>query len=313
MKHFKTLFLSTFLFLLLQSNAQLTFPHLAVLYDSPWTYKNLQLVPIRFEDTISYRDNTFPKKFTTLANAMQTKKVTIRENNFDGNVNVNVINIKNNSNEYIIVTDGDLLKGGKQDRMIAETKIIAPGKEVEYLSVYCIEKGRWDKRAKTFQYGGFANLGVRKAGDSSGVQQHVWKEIEKQFAQDSSRSETWPFLQISKKQSNKLPDYLDYFKKQFAQSDSLYAGFIVVSDSTIIGCDIFANEHLLASSFDHLINSYVESVVHPEKESVDAKNLVVSFSNKLLGSETSQKKFIEHHGKMFEYKNKPLHITAYGN
>ncbi len=311
MKHFRILLFSIFLFLLLQSKAQLTFPHLAVLYDSAWTYKNLQLIPIRFTDSLHY-DPTFPKSFMLLSNAIKSKKVQIKENNFEGRSNVNVLNLLNTSKEHILVESGDLLKGGKQDRMFAETKLIPPNKEVDFLSVYCIEKGRWDKKAKSFSYGGFAGVDVRKSGDSIGGQQHVWKEIEKEFAAEKVISETFPYLQVKQKKTV-LPDYIAYFKNRFAQSDSLYAGFIVVSDSTIIGCDIFANEKLLIASFDNLINSYVEGVKQSEKTVVDAKQLVKVFANKLLGNEFSQKRFLEQHGKVFMYKNKPLHITAYGN
>jgi hypothetical protein len=57
---------------------------------------------------------------------MQQKKIKITENKFDGRENVNTLNIRNLSKEYILVESGDLLKGGKQDRMSAETKLIAP-------------------------------------------------------------------------------------------------------------------------------------------------------------------------------------------
>lgn len=311
MKHFKIFFSSIFLLLLLESKAQLTFPHLAVLYDSAWTYKNLQLIPIRFADSLHY-DATFPKSFVLLSNAIKSKKVQIKENNFEGRSNVNVLNLLNTSKEHILVESGDLLKGGKQDRMFAETKFIEPNKEVDFLSVYCIEKGRWDKKAKPFTYGGYAGVDVRKSGDSMGGQQHVWKEIEKEFAAEKVTSETFPYLQVKQKKTA-LPDYVTFFRNRFAQSDSLYAGFIVVSDSAIIGCDVFANEKLLVASFDNLISSYADGVKQPDKSVTDVAKMVKVFAGKLFSTEFSQKKFLEQHGKMFMYKNKPLHITAYGN
>lgn len=311
MKHFKVFFSSIFLLLLLECKAQLTFPHLAVLYDSAWTYKNLQLIPIRFTDSLHY-DPTFPKTFMLLSNAIKSKKVQIKENNFEGRSNVNVLNVLNTSKEHILVESGDLLKGGKQDRMFAETKFIEPNKEVDFLSVYCIEKGRWDKKAKSFTYGGYAGVDVRKSGDSMGGQQHVWKEIEKEFAAEKVTSETFPYLQVKQKKTV-LPDYFTFFKNRFTQSDSLYAGFIVVSDSAIIGCDVFANEKLVIASFDNLLSSYVDGVKQPDKTVADVAKVVKVFAGKLFATEFSQKKFLEQHGKMFMYKNKPLHITAYGN
>jgi hypothetical protein len=311
----KKIFVSLLFIFLLNSirlNAQLVFPHVKVLVDSAWSYKNLTLIPIRFTDSL-HQDAGLPRSFMTLSVAMQQKKIKITENKFDGRENVNVLNIKNNSKEYILVESGELLKGGKQDRMIAETKLIAPGTDIDYLSVYCVEKGRWDKKAKPFSYAGFADATIRRAADSNGVQQHVWKEIEKQFVNENRLSETFPYLEIQKKKVGKLNDYSQFFVEKFKQSDSAYAGFIVLTDSSILACDVFANEYLLASSFEKLLSSYI-GAIRNENNTVQLNSTVVqSFARKLFGTETSQRKFVEHHGKIFMYKNKPLHITTFGN
>lgn len=244
---------------------------------------------------------------------MQQKKVKLSENKFDGRENVNVLNIKNNSKEYILVESGELLKGGKQDRMIAETKLIAPGTDVDYLSVYCIEKGRWDKKAKPFSYAGFADATLRKAADSNGVQQHVWKEIEKQFTTENTTSTTFPYLEIQKKKQGKLNDYTSFFIDKIKQTDSTYAGVIVVSDSAILACDVFANEYLFISSYEKLLSSYIGAIKNTENTVQYNAAFVENFARKLFANEYSQKKFVEHRGKIFMYKNKPLHITTFGN
>lgn len=293
-------------------NAQLVFPQLKVLVDSGWSYKNLHLIPIRFTDSLHF-NTSIPRSFISLRVAMQQKKVKLSENKFDGRENVNVLNIKNYSNEFILVESGELLKGGKQDRMIAETKFIAPNTDVDYLSVYCIEKGRWDKKAKPFSYAGFADATLRKAADSNGVQQHVWKEIEKQFTTENKTSETFPYLEIQKRKQGKLNDYTNFFIEKIKQTDSIYAGVIVVSDSAILACDVFANEYLFISSYEKLLSSYIGAIKNTEKTVGLNSVLIENFAQKLFTNEAAQKKFVEHHGKIFLYKNKPIHITTFGN
>lgn len=312
MKYFTVLLAGIFFLLFNSVEAQLTFPHVKVVYDSGWSYKNLTLIPIRFTDSL-HSNAAFPRSFLSLSVAMQQKKIKITENKFDGRENVNTLNIRNLSKEYILVESGDLLKGGKQDRMSAETKLIAPGSDVNYLNVFCIEKGRWDKKAKPFSYAGFADATIRKAGDSSGVQQHVWREIEKQFVANETLTETYPYLQLQKKKTGQLNDYQQFFINRFKQSDSVYAGFIVLTDSTILAADIFANEYLLASSFEKLLSSYIGAIKNKESTVKTSKETVQNFARKLLSTESAQKKFVEHHGKIFLYKNYPLHITTFGN
>ncbi len=292
--------------------AQLTFPHVSVLYDSIWSYKNLHLIPIRFTDSTHF-DTNYPTTFISIETALKKKFLQIKENNFLGRENVNVLNVKNSGKEVIFMLAGTLLKGGKQDRMLGETKLLPPKKEYDFLNVYCIEKGRWDKKPKPFSYAGFAEVGIRKAADSSNIQQQVWKEIEKSFNEIELVSKTYSYLEVQKKMKNNLIDYYTYFKEKFSLSDSLYAGFIVVSDSTIIVCDVFANEKLLTAAFDNLLTSYMNAIKNGKITTQIDSIKIRKFANKLFGNDLSQKKFIEQNGKIFNYNNKPLHIVAYGD
>lgn len=313
----KSIFLWCFfiLFSIQKLEAQLTYPNIIVLYDSAWTYKNLDLIPIIKKDT-SLDDNSLPKKILSFQQAMLGKKLQVKENVYTKEANVNVITIKNISKEYVFVASGELVQGGKQDRYLAESKILAPGKEAEYFNVYCIEKGRWSKKPKPFNYGGYANINVRKAADSSGVQQHVWKEIEKQFTKENVEIKDYPYIKLKEKKVQDLSDYFNFFRNKYKQSDSTYIGFIAVSDSshsTIIGCDVFANERLLAAEFENILYSYIEGITNRDALVKVNDEKVKRFSNQLFGNEESQKKFLEHNGKIFTQNNKTLHIVAYGN
>lgn len=297
------------------TKAQLTFPFLQVQYDSAWICEHYQLIPIVFTpEKNSY--NLLPHKFLTLQQALSQKKLLIKENYYDGNENVNSLTIKNTTKEAILILDGELLQGGKQDRMIAETKIIYPNQEenLELLNVFCIEKGRWSKKAKKFTSAGYASSAIRKIADSAKSQQPVWKEIEKQFQQYQLSGDTYPYLQLQKKLVTKDSSCYNYFVQKFKKSNANYAGFIAVYDTIIIATDVFANEFLTKAAFDKIVSAYLQNTYPNNNVSTQIpKTKLELFANAVLGSEASQKKFIEHHGILFYNNKKPLHLTAYGN
>ncbi len=132
---------------IVQASAQFDFP-LEVQYDSVWTYKNLKLIPVRFVAGPG-KNNQPPVKsenLLSLADAMKQKKVSVKELVTKEGSDRTVLVVKNFSKNNIVVNSGDVVTGGKQDRMISETTIIPPGRQKKYLNVYCVEKGIFKSR-----------------------------------------------------------------------------------------------------------------------------------------------------------------------
>ena len=130
--------------------AQLTYQQVWVDYDSAWTYQNLQIIPIRFkgQGNVGFYRQMLPNQFITLAEGMKTGKVKVKEFVAKGDADVHILSVENNSNKTILINSGELLEGGKQDRVIGETKLIPPGKEEQYVTVYCIEERRWSRKRR---------------------------------------------------------------------------------------------------------------------------------------------------------------------
>jgi hypothetical protein len=293
--------------------AQLTYPFLQPEFDSAWTYKNLRLIPVRFIND-GIKKPLHQSNYISLADAMQTKKAEVREHFYKGDADVHLLTIKNNSKQNIVVNSGELLEGGKQDRMIAETKIIAPGKQEDYIAANCIEQGRWSKKPKPFTHAGFADMQLRKIADSTDNQQSIWKEIQQQYKDSSKASEELPYIELHQQSWKKdEADYVKYFIDKFSKSDSSFAGFIAITDTTIIGCDLFASRELTNTSFINILHGYIHSVKKKDGDVSINKTKPIDYAEHLMGNDAKQKEFLDqHHGRMFLQDKKPLHIVAFG-
>jgi len=63
---------------------------------------------------------------------------------------VNTLVLVNNSKRPLLLLAGEIVTGGKQDRIIAKDRIVPVGAEPIDLSVFCIEHGRWTESSDKF-------------------------------------------------------------------------------------------------------------------------------------------------------------------
>ncbi len=64
---------------------------------------------------------------------------------------VNTLVLVNNSNRPLLLLAGEIVTGGKQDRVIAKDRIVPAGSDPIDLGVFCIEPGRWAEDTVTFR------------------------------------------------------------------------------------------------------------------------------------------------------------------
>jgi len=290
--------------------AQLTYGTLRIEYDSGWTYKNLTLIPIRFKEN-TYPLFNFPGKIISLKDAMQSGKLKFKEFFFEKDATVRTLCVENTSNDFVLLEDGEMITGGKQDRMLAESKIIYPNQTDQFEDVFCIEQFRWDKKPKPFKYAGNADDDLKKIMDETNQQQFIWKEIEKRLYQRGEISKTSAYLQLH---NNTVQDtaYTNFFTRKMQKSDSLFAGFIAITDTTVISCEVFATTTLALASYNSMLQGWVSSaLLNGKKPNMPYKRLE-KFTDALFENEDKQRIFLQKHGKAFICAKKVFHIVAHG-
>ncbi len=121
------------------------------------SYENLTLFPVLANGQAD------TSGFLTLDQALNSGDVVIREmgdailrRNRDGRPvggggdEVNRLVLINRGRKPVLLVAGELVSGGKQDRVIAKDRIVAPGGEPLPLDVFCVEHGRWTAGVSQF-------------------------------------------------------------------------------------------------------------------------------------------------------------------
>ncbi len=280
------------------------------------TYKNLRLYPIRAKSTFKEQTKNF-SQYTSLKEAIEKKKINIteKESRSEG-ADVNTLYAQNISSDTLFLMAGEVIQGGKQDRVIGKDVVIPPRSGKVKLSVYCVEHGRWTARSGSGnQFNGYfavSGLSVRKAVDVDKDQSKVWEKVADVNTKNKVSAPTDAYTSLSS-----ASDYIKTEKEYFNALQSRLAaekdviGVIVASGSKVIGCELFATEQLFKKSAGNLLRSYIHEAVTNGKPVTISANAVKRYMDDLLVDQVAQERKINAKGKVFVSEGKKLHIATY--
>ncbi|MGD0872626.1 MAG: DUF6569 family protein [Bryobacteraceae bacterium] len=139
----------------------------------PFTHDNLSVFLIH-----STSPDAAKGKLLTLHEAMDAKKVVVYETGA-----VNELSIENQSAQDVYIQSGDIVKGGRQDRVLT-TDLILPAHSGKLpISSFCVEQGRWTRRGNESaeQFGTsdkvVAFKQLKMAVHEPNAQVQVWNEV----------------------------------------------------------------------------------------------------------------------------------------
>jgi L-rhamnose mutarotase len=304
------------LFLLIAqiTNAQLTYQQVWVDYDSAWTFQNLQIIPIRFkgQGNVAFYRQLLPNQYITLAEGMRTGKVKVKEFVTKGDADVHILSVQNNSDKTILINSGELLGGGKQDRVVGETKLIQPGKEEQYVTVFCVEEGRWSKKVLPFSHSGNIDMELRKTMDLTQRQADIWKEISQSLSAQNIKSISSQYLELDRDIVKADSAYRNFFNAKLAKTDSAFAGFLAITGDRILGTEIFVTPTLFKNAWESMLATFTRSAITKGSNPYIDKKKMELFMDALLENETSQKKTLAQIGKAYKFENLVIGLIAYG-
>ncbi|MCD4682995.1 MAG: hypothetical protein K8R86_06905, partial [Bacteroidales bacterium] len=234
---------------------------------------------------------------------------------FEADGEVNKLYVENVSQDTVFLMAGEVVKGGKQDRVLASDMILAPNSGKVELPVFCVEHGRWSYGSSAIGFSEYFTVSansVRGKAVKEKNQYEVWDAVaevtEKQGA--VSGSGTYTALEDADDYKIALEEYAEYFNDQLKQMDNCI-GFVGVTGNRIIGCDIFATSELFEKQSDNLLDAYITEAI-AEGEEIEIKDKeVLSYLNEFLSDESTQEEVVNSKGMQYKYRGRKLHLNTY--
>jgi hypothetical protein len=277
----------------------------------PIGYENLTVFPVVASSGYDTR------MFMTLEEGLSRGDVVVREQgaetmvrdrggvrrgiteNYSG-PSVNQLVLVNRSNRPLLLLAGELVSGGKQDRIIAKDRIVAPRSDPLPLDVFCVEHGRWSAGSQFSETKTIVHPSVREQAALTQRQSDVWASVVggtaaqgsaaptaaprvsaedlAETVQSEAPTESYAMIYGSRRVAPSVDGMVDELERRFRRKTAglegeRVVGVVVAYGGEVAWSDIFASGDLFDRYWSKLLRSYaVEAVARPtlrEKASAD--------------------------------------------
>jgi hypothetical protein len=191
--------------------------------------------------------------FLTLDEAMSRDLIVIRE--LDA-AQVAELMVRNDSRRYVFLMAGEILAGGRQDRIIRTDSLLEPRSEFVRIPVYCGEKERWLGARESFESPKYlADQALRNLAAKSASQGAIWSQIDEKLSRAEVAAPTRSYKEIyrDREMSRRVDDYATHFRGIPGRRT---VGAVLVSRGRILSCDLFGDADLFAKLWDKICRSH---------------------------------------------------------
>ncbi len=249
-------------------------------------------------------------------------------NDVDRGDEVNTLVLVNHSDKPLLLLAGEIVTGGKQDRVIAKDRIVPVGADPIDLGVFCIEPGRWTASSSTFgasakrsSHSFMVQPSIRQKAMVAKDQQQVWDSVRGSISQmeiaaapmtsasmsldsngmagsahlrtlgTTSYAQVMQDSAVSEKVDEAAAPVMKSRDQVLAQLRQQHAvGVVVAVRGEIVWADLFADTDLLSCYWTKLVRSYAaESLTEGEDHAAPTAADAQHFLNAPSGgTETSE-------------------------
>ena len=299
----------------------------------PVTYENIAIFPVvssSSQDTSS---------FLTLEEGLASGEVIVSERGaagmvrnrgqvrvptppqYDAAASVNQLVLINRSKRPLLLLAGELVSGGKQDRIIGKDRIVPVGAEPLPLDVFCVEHGRWTGASSQFTASKtIVHPSVREQAAVDQKQNEVWAAVAGGSTAASRLSSAAPSAPAPSLNSNTLADaisteaptqsyrkiyegsrvggtvdgFVQQVQRRFARATGNLkgehlVGVVVAYGGEVAWSDIFASDELFRQYWSKLLRSYaVEALARPVVRETASADDAREFLRRPVGREVQE-------------------------
>ena len=251
---------------------------------------------------------------------------------------VNRLVLVNNSKRPLLLLAGEIVTGGKQDRVIGKDRIVPAESDPIDLSVFCVEPGRWVATSEQFRTSGdtyayhgagspspnsamggtlMAQPSVRAKAMGDKNQSKVWDEVNRQkeamtvevtaaaptvaaeMSQTSSYAKVNENVEV-RKQVDAVAKPIEQSYQTLIQQlrDRSAVGVVVAVNGRIIWADVFASSDLLSKYWPKLVRSYASEAVVTRAKQME---VTTDKAQGFLGDMDGRKEMIESEPGIFRH------------
>lgn len=230
-------------------------------------------------------------EFITLDEGLKSGKVTITELGVGRRpggrgpregAEVNTLSLTNRTGRTLILLAGEMLIGGKQDRIVDRDQLVPPDDLPIALGVFCVEHGRWQgastsfgqsQRASGSQAPGARNFLAAGSGGGAGGGQIATPAVREKAEAGKDQSGVWSKVaettEVLNVTSNTGALTRAYQDGSLARKSHVYesqiryriggknvVGVVVAVSGQLVAADIFASPSLFGRYWPKLLKSY---------------------------------------------------------
>ncbi len=245
----------------------------------PINHNNLTIFPVVTDRTHDTKD------FLTLDEGLRSGEVVVseggmiqplirgRQRPLPPGPQVNQLVLVNNSKRPLLLLAGEILTGGKQDRVVGKDRIVPAESDPIDLGVFCVEPHRWVATKNGFGsfHSQMAQPSVRKSAMADQDQRKVWSEVgasatrmaalvpaaAPQLQATSSYAGVMGNDEVKQRvEAEAAPLEQSYQEVMRELRDRKAVGVVVAVNDQVVWADLFASTALLEKYWPKLVRSY---------------------------------------------------------
>ena len=295
---------------------------------APVTYEHLSIFPVvakRWAETGGYQ---------TLDEALASGDAVVSERGGEiirrsrdgrpvplpvqqGGAQVGQLVLVNRGAKPLVLLAGEIVSGGKQDRVVSKDRIVAPGSDPLPLDVFCVERGRWSGGTAKFSAGlMMVHPSVREKAAVDQSQSEVWAAVRSGSTAPAARveveagaatlsrdtlgrviaseaqSESYIKVYKGSRVGQSVESFAEEVERRFARAvremkDERVVGVVVAYGGEVAWADAFASPELFDRYWGKLLRSYVvEALARPASQERATLDDAQEFLRALEGRET---------------------------
>lgn len=178
--------------------------------------------------------------------SMDHTRAKVRE--LPGGPSVGSLAVTNTAGVPLLLLEGQLLEGGWQNRMVAQSTLLAPGAEVP-LDVVCVEQGRWHGVTGHAARGRRASVRVRSGLRTEDRQGEVWRRVA-EYEESFGPSGTSSYLDHADRAESRVRGLVRGLRPFPGQ-----VGVLIGLAGQPLAAEIFDTPRMLARQFDEIVRA----------------------------------------------------------